>query len=209
VLSFVFAVKRFRWVWREALRLIRGPLELFFLAWTRSRLFIPIRRYSGALLYSWERESPWTLSLTSWRVGESIEGFLENYPGVRRDQVFAFLEEASRAAAGKDRVKRVLFDENLPRLLRRKLTEFEIRTVQEEGWGALKNGDLLPDFNSEFSNALLKKFISRSRKSGLEKLRMVGAAPFARTLLAWFPRGTRLCNLTGVSSAQIRPSSRA
>jgi len=40
-------------------------------------------------------------------------------------------------------VKRVLFDENLPRLLRRKLPEFEVRTVQEEGWGSLKNGDLL------------------------------------------------------------------
>lgn len=29
--------------------------------------------------------------------GETIEYFLENYPGVSRDQVFAFLEEASRA----------------------------------------------------------------------------------------------------------------
>jgi hypothetical protein len=28
-------------------------------------------------------------------------------------------------------------------LLRRKLPEFEIRTVQEEGWGAFKNGELL------------------------------------------------------------------
>lgn len=40
-------------------------------------------------------------------------------------------------------MRRVLFDENLPRLLRRKLPEFEIRTVQEEGWGAFKNGELL------------------------------------------------------------------
>lgn len=40
-------------------------------------------------------------------------------------------------------MKRVLFDEHLPRLLRRKLTEFEIRTVQEEGWGSSKNGALL------------------------------------------------------------------
>jgi hypothetical protein len=40
-------------------------------------------------------------------------------------------------------VRRVLFDENLPRLLRRKLPGFEIRTVQEEGWGSFKNGDLL------------------------------------------------------------------
>ena len=40
-------------------------------------------------------------------------------------------------------MKRVLFDEHLPRLLRRKLLEFEIRTVQEEGWGSSKNGALL------------------------------------------------------------------
>jgi uncharacterized protein (DUF433 family) len=33
--------------------------------------------------------------------GETIEGFLENYPGVSRDQVFAFLEEASRALLAK------------------------------------------------------------------------------------------------------------
>jgi hypothetical protein len=40
-------------------------------------------------------------------------------------------------------VRRVLFDENLPRLLRRRFPELEIRTVQEEGWGAFKNGELL------------------------------------------------------------------
>jgi len=40
-------------------------------------------------------------------------------------------------------VRRVLFDENLPRLLRRKLPEFEVRTVQEEGWGSVRNGELL------------------------------------------------------------------
>lgn len=40
-------------------------------------------------------------------------------------------------------MKRVLFDENLPRLLRRKLPDFEIRTVQEEGWGSFRNGELL------------------------------------------------------------------
>ena len=40
-------------------------------------------------------------------------------------------------------MRRVLFDENLPQLLRRSLPDFEIRTVQEEGWGSFKNGDLL------------------------------------------------------------------
>ncbi|HEY0158459.1 MAG TPA: DUF433 domain-containing protein [Thermoanaerobaculia bacterium] len=29
--------------------------------------------------------------------GDTIEDFLENYPGVSREQVFSFLEEASRA----------------------------------------------------------------------------------------------------------------
>jgi uncharacterized protein (DUF433 family) len=29
--------------------------------------------------------------------GDTIEDFLENYPGVSRERVFAFLEEASRA----------------------------------------------------------------------------------------------------------------
>jgi len=40
-------------------------------------------------------------------------------------------------------LRRILFDENLPRLLRRHFLEHEVRTVQEEGWGAFKNGELL------------------------------------------------------------------
>lgn len=40
-------------------------------------------------------------------------------------------------------MRRILFDENLPRQLRRDLPEFTIRTVQEEGWGAYQNGQLL------------------------------------------------------------------
>ncbi|HEX6083143.1 MAG TPA: DUF5615 family PIN-like protein [Thermoanaerobaculia bacterium] len=40
-------------------------------------------------------------------------------------------------------MKTVLFDENMPRRLRHHLTEFSVRTVQEEGWGSYENGDLL------------------------------------------------------------------
>jgi hypothetical protein len=40
-------------------------------------------------------------------------------------------------------VRRVLFDEDIPRQLRRDLSEFQIRTVQEEGWSSTKNGELL------------------------------------------------------------------
>lgn len=47
-------------------------------------------------------------------------------------------------------MRRVLFDENLPRLLRLKLTEFDIRTVQEEGWGSYRNGELLRRAEDKF-----------------------------------------------------------
>jgi hypothetical protein len=51
-------------------------------------------------------------------------------------------------------VRRVLFDENMPRKLRRELRDFLVRTVQEEGWAGLKNGQLLQQASGVF-NALL------------------------------------------------------
>jgi predicted nuclease of predicted toxin-antitoxin system len=47
-------------------------------------------------------------------------------------------------------VKRVLFDEDMPRQLRRDLPEFEIRTVQEEGWSSIQNGELLRRASATF-----------------------------------------------------------
>jgi hypothetical protein len=47
-------------------------------------------------------------------------------------------------------VRRVLFDEDVPRQLRRDLTRFNIRTVQEQGWSSLKNGELLRTASLEF-----------------------------------------------------------
>jgi hypothetical protein len=47
-------------------------------------------------------------------------------------------------------VRRVLFDEDLPRQLRRDLSEFEIRTVQEEGWSSIQNGALLRLASAKF-----------------------------------------------------------
>jgi hypothetical protein len=47
-------------------------------------------------------------------------------------------------------VRRVLFDENMPRKLRRDLPEFVIRTAQEEGWSAFKNGALLARATAAF-----------------------------------------------------------
>lgn len=47
-------------------------------------------------------------------------------------------------------MKRVLFDENMPRKLRRDLPEFAIRTAQEEGWAGVKNGELLRRSSTTF-----------------------------------------------------------
>jgi hypothetical protein len=47
-------------------------------------------------------------------------------------------------------VIRVVFDEDVPRQLRRDLPQFNIRTVQEQGWSSLKNGDLLRTASVEF-----------------------------------------------------------
>jgi predicted nuclease of predicted toxin-antitoxin system len=38
---------------------------------------------------------------------------------------------------------RVLLDEQLPRQLARELVGHEVRTVQQQGWAGLKNGELL------------------------------------------------------------------
>lgn len=47
-------------------------------------------------------------------------------------------------------MKRVLFDEDVPRQLRRDLPAFEIRTVQECGWSSVENGELLLIASREF-----------------------------------------------------------
>jgi Domain of unknown function (DUF5615) len=48
-------------------------------------------------------------------------------------------------------VRRVLLDENLPRLLKRELSGFEVRTVPEVGWAGIKNGKLLRLAETEFA----------------------------------------------------------
>jgi hypothetical protein len=47
-------------------------------------------------------------------------------------------------------VRRVLLDENLPRLLKRELPGFQVRTIVEVGWAGVKNGQLLRLAAAEF-----------------------------------------------------------
>jgi hypothetical protein len=48
-----------------------------------------------------------------------------------------------------------LFDEDVPRQLRRVLPAFDIRMVQEHGWSALKSGELLRVASLEFDVFLM------------------------------------------------------
>lgn len=45
---------------------------------------------------------------------------------------------------------KILIDESLPRILKQMLTEHESFTVQEMGWGGIKNSDLLAKAESNF-----------------------------------------------------------
>ncbi len=56
-------------------------------------------------------------------------------------------------------MRRVLFDEDVPRQLRRDLNEFTVRTVQEEGWAAVKNGELL-----RLSSPLFDVFVTADKR---------------------------------------------
>lgn len=79
-------------------------------------------------------------------------------------------------------MRRVLFDENMPRLLRRDLPEFEIRTVQEEGWSSLKNGALLLEAQERFDVLLTadKRLESQQKVGSLRIAVVVVAAESAR-----------------------------
>ena len=44
----------------------------------------------------------------------------------------------------------ILFDEGMPRALKRNLAEHHVATVREMGWSGLKNGELLKKANNQF-----------------------------------------------------------
>lgn len=68
-------------------------------------------------------------------------------------------------------MKRVLFDEDVPRPLRRHLPGFHIQTVVEAGWAGVKNGELLRRADESF-DVFLTADRNLSFQQNLSKLRL-------------------------------------
>ncbi len=47
-------------------------------------------------------------------------------------------------------MKKVILDENLPQLLRHHLTDFNVVTVQYQGWAGIQNGELISLIDGNF-----------------------------------------------------------
>ena len=91
---------------------------------------------------------------------------------------------------------RVLLDEQLPRHLAGELTGHQVRTVQQEGWAGLKNGELLQraadsrfevfvtadqnlEFQQNLAGARLGVVLLVARSLALEELRPLVPAALA------------------------------
>ena len=88
---------------------------------------------------------------------------------------------------------RVLLDEQLPRQLVAYLTSHDVRTVQQEGWAGLKNGELLKRAKAAGFEALLTadqnlEFQQNLADSGLFIVVIVAVSNALEDLLPAVPR---------------------
>lgn len=76
---------------------------------------------------------------------------------------------------------RVLLDESLPRQLAQEFPEHEVRTVAEQGWKGMKNGDLLRRAASEGFDLFLTADQNLQYQQNLAKLGIGVVVIAART----------------------------
>jgi uncharacterized protein (DUF433 family)/predicted nuclease of predicted toxin-antitoxin system len=76
--------------------------------------------------------------------GETLEEFLEGFPGVSREMAIAALEEAQQLLSSKAWM-RILLDECVNQRLRNYLPGHECRSARYAGLGGLQNGELLKE----------------------------------------------------------------
>ena len=83
-------------------------------------------------------------------------------------------------------MKRVLLDENLPRLLKHDLVGHTVRTVVEEGWSGIFNGELLQRAAASFDELV-------TADQNLEYQQNLASASCGVVLLAARIPGLRIC----------------
>ena len=101
---------------------------------------------------------------------------------------------------------RVLLDEQLPRQLARELTGHEVRTVQQQGWAGLTNGELLRRAAEERFDVLLTAdqgfpFQQNPARLGLGVIVLVAASNDLVDLLPLVPQ--LLQALPGIRPGQL------
>jgi hypothetical protein len=82
---------------------------------------------------------------------------------------------------------RILLDESLPKELQSELSGHEVRTVQEQGWSSLKNGDLLLRGPARF-DAFLTADQNLQYQQNLSTLPLSVVGSWRR------PTGSRICD---------------
>ncbi|HEX5758402.1 MAG TPA: DUF5615 family PIN-like protein [Thermoanaerobaculia bacterium] len=100
---------------------------------------------------------------------------------------------------------RVLLDEQLPRQLARELKDHEVRTVQQQGWAGLTNGELLRRAAERFDVLLTADqgfpFQQNPARLGLSVIVLAAPSNDLEDLLPLMPR--LLQTLQGIRAGQM------
>lgn len=81
-------------------------------------------------------------------------------------------------------MKRIILDENIPQALRSSLAAHSVTTVQKEGWGGIKNGELMRLIDGRFDVFITSDKNLRYQQNLLERQIAIIELPFnARRLV--------------------------
>jgi hypothetical protein len=87
-------------------------------------------------------------------------------------------------------VKKIILDENLPISLRHHLSEFEVVTVQFQGWSGIQNGDLIALIDGHYDVFLTADQNLRYQQNLRNRSIAIVELPFIRksSIILWVDR---------------------
>ena len=87
-------------------------------------------------------------------------------------------------------MKKIILDENLPISLRHHLTEFEVVTVQFQGWSGIQNGDLIALIDGRYDVFLTADQNLRYQQNLRNRSIAIVELPFIRkqSIILWVER---------------------